>query len=564
MATAQSDTGSGKGSGKGASKGSSSNAVGIKETITSLIIAFMLAFLFRGFVVEGFQIPTGSMAPTLMGKHVRFVSPYNGYDWSVGPWTYAGRSRVPMRTQVDMKVKDPMSGLEVLDTNRRLAAGDRVFVLKYLPFLHEPERWDVVVFKNPGTHENYIKRLVGMPGEQLAFVDGDVFSRPFVEGQSKRSGWDAWQASDWSVARKSERVQRTMFLDVFDSRYVPMPMDPGFRSPFTGMTPGWEGVGSDSAYRYAGAGPTALKWNSVREITDANAYNQTNKSFNLMAKSDDLAQRIRPFPVSDVAISLDIEPTEGAIEVSAVLEARGMVFRALVDSGSGAVRVEMKQDTSDAAWTVLDQATVSGFGIGEIHRIEFWHVDQALWLFVDDELVCGGADKGGYALSPAARAIAATGKSWDELEKLGGVGDGINMPGVFSRPEIYRKAAFQWGFTGGAFTLHNVAVQRDIAYQVNLYRPTRGGHPDYFPTLNDEEFFMCGDNSSNSLDSRLWEPGSIDKWVEQEIDDRLGMVHRDLVVGKAFMVYFPGMLDGGMTTRRGRFSPDVGRMRWIW
>ena len=38
----------------------------IKETITSIIIAFAMAFVFRGFVIEAFVIPTGSMAPTLL------------------------------------------------------------------------------------------------------------------------------------------------------------------------------------------------------------------------------------------------------------------------------------------------------------------------------------------------------------------------------------------------------------------------------------------------------------------------------------------------------------------
>src|SRR5271166_6091892 len=41
----------------------------IRETIESVIIAFVLAFLFRTFEAEAFVIPTGSMAPTLMGKH---------------------------------------------------------------------------------------------------------------------------------------------------------------------------------------------------------------------------------------------------------------------------------------------------------------------------------------------------------------------------------------------------------------------------------------------------------------------------------------------------------------
>ena len=41
----------------------------IRETIESIIVAFVLAFLFRTFEAEAFVIPTGSMAPTLMGKH---------------------------------------------------------------------------------------------------------------------------------------------------------------------------------------------------------------------------------------------------------------------------------------------------------------------------------------------------------------------------------------------------------------------------------------------------------------------------------------------------------------
>lgn len=40
---------------------------GIKETIESILVAFILAFIFRAFVMEAFVIPTGSMAPTLLG-----------------------------------------------------------------------------------------------------------------------------------------------------------------------------------------------------------------------------------------------------------------------------------------------------------------------------------------------------------------------------------------------------------------------------------------------------------------------------------------------------------------
>lgn len=549
------------------SQSASDNSVGIKETLTSLIIAFMLAFLFRGFVIEGFQIPTGSMAPTLLGKHIRFTSPYNGYDWSVGPWNYTGTNGRgnPLGTQSGLEVNDPMSALEISDTNRRLAAGDRVFVLKYLPILHQPERWDVVVFKNPGTHENYIKRLVGMPGEQIAFVDGDVFTRA-TDQSTLDLGWSSWTDSDWSIERKPERVQRTMFQDVFNSRYVPTG-ELGYRSPFNGATSGWEGILTESTYQFAGEGSTSLDWNGTRDITDFNAYNQTHANIDPFEKSDSNA-RLRPFPVSDIAIKLNIKSESSPVMVSPVLEARGMEFRGVVESVSGIATLEMRTDQTEP-WVELDSGSFSAFGDNEMHSVEFWHVDQALSLFVDGELVCGGNERGAYELSPAARAAAATGQTWEALEiasqaregdgEEDGHTDGVKTVGVFAQPELYRKPTFRWDFAGGAFTLSNVSVQRDIAYQVNRGRPTRGAHPWNFPTINNDEYFMCGDNSSNSLDSRLWEPGSIDPWVEMQIDDRLGMVNKDLVVGKAFVVYFPALLDDGPT-----LAPDFGRLRWIW
>ena len=54
------------------------------ETIQSLVLAFVLAMTFRGFVTEGFVIPTGSMAPTLMGRHLLAHSSQTGLTFPVG------------------------------------------------------------------------------------------------------------------------------------------------------------------------------------------------------------------------------------------------------------------------------------------------------------------------------------------------------------------------------------------------------------------------------------------------------------------------------------------------
>ena len=55
----------------------------IRETVESIVIAFVLAFLFRTFEAEAFVIPTGSMAPTLMGRHKDVVCPKCNYRYQV-------------------------------------------------------------------------------------------------------------------------------------------------------------------------------------------------------------------------------------------------------------------------------------------------------------------------------------------------------------------------------------------------------------------------------------------------------------------------------------------------
>src|SRR4026207_1016447 len=55
----------------------------IKETIESILVAFILAFVFRAFVVEAFVIPSGSMAPTLLGAHMRYRCEDCGYQFDV-------------------------------------------------------------------------------------------------------------------------------------------------------------------------------------------------------------------------------------------------------------------------------------------------------------------------------------------------------------------------------------------------------------------------------------------------------------------------------------------------
>src|SRR3954470_6159699 len=56
---------------------------GHRETIEAIVVAMILALLVRGFEAEAFVIPTGSMAPTLMGRHKEITCPQCGHVYAV-------------------------------------------------------------------------------------------------------------------------------------------------------------------------------------------------------------------------------------------------------------------------------------------------------------------------------------------------------------------------------------------------------------------------------------------------------------------------------------------------
>jgi len=118
-------------------------------------------------------------------------------------------------------------------------------------------------------------------------------------------------------------------------------------------------------------------------------------------------------------------------------------------------------------------------------------------------------------------------------------------------------------FGKGKLSINHLAIDRDIHYVSRQMMSTdeiRSGEGNPI-TLGEGEFFACGDNSPQSLDSRLWtEPGIGNSQAEYP----LGIVPRDYLIGQAFYVYWPGSYK---TKPRGKsigFIPNVGKMRWIY
>lgn len=149
---------------------------GWRETVESIAMAIILALLFRGFVAEAFVIPTGSMAPTLMGRHKDVKCPECGQWYKTGAsneWNQETNSpKGEFVTTTTCPVCRYTQRLDLFNnSNHHSFSGDRIIVSKFAYEIGEPERWDVIVFKFPGAATiNYIKRLIGLPGEDRKSV----------------------------------------------------------------------------------------------------------------------------------------------------------------------------------------------------------------------------------------------------------------------------------------------------------------------------------------------------------------------------------------------------------
>jgi len=186
---------------------------GLRELLETIVFVVVLVLVLKSFIAEAFVIPTGSMAETLFGYQKQINCPSCKHRFPVNcsseveQMPGAGVMSVSNATCPNcllsiklLKHNEESFPGEAAVADPGPSTGDRVLVAKYLYDLpgKGPERLDVVVFKYPGNSNpnefsarfpasgpqrnhvpmNYIKRLIGLPGETIAIQAGKLYRLP--------------------------------------------------------------------------------------------------------------------------------------------------------------------------------------------------------------------------------------------------------------------------------------------------------------------------------------------------------------------------------------------------
>jgi signal peptidase I len=526
----------------------------IRETIESVVIAFVLALLFRTFEAEAFVIPTGSMAPTLMGRHKDVVCPKCGCPYQVSASEEVDAEGALKGEQYQTRAGTcPMCRYTASlgsDNPQRMSYpsynGDRILVSKFAYDFRDPHRWDVIVFKFPGdattdARTNFIKRLIGLPGETVHIEHGDV--------------WVRRGDSPLHIARKPPEKLLAVLQPVFDNDYMPRIAKDGWPARWQSELPGdgaaaggWDAddnatfhtdgaAGGERWLRYHHLVPSYRQWGDLLKgrplknlrpqlITDFTAYNtsQTVGNQYFFNPAPDGAS-LGLYWVGDLALrcTVDVESEKG--ELLFELRKAGRRFRCRLDVATGRATLSISgQDMEKFRPTAA--TNVRGRGR---HEILFSNCDDELRLWVDGSVV---------RFDSAA--------TYDDLKNYTPQTSDLEPVGVAS--------------VGAAARLSHLAILRDLYYISDLAYAehprlaadevrlegddslddrmlrNRSERPANF-RLQSDQFFVLGDNSARSKDGRLWGNVRIENGELWGVDNY--WVPRELLIGKALFLYWP-------------------------
>jgi signal peptidase I len=551
----------------------------VREILETVVFVIVLVLLLKSFAAEAFVIPTGSMAESLWGYQKVVDCPSCGYQFPVNcssevdpqqdapPVAVTGCTCPNCRLHIAFKtdLREPravlrgdgsLESVEIGDPG--WSSGDRVLVAKFIYDLFGslPNRLDVVVFKYPGggnepretmsrreldelwpasgPHKNhvplnYIKRLIGLPGETIAICNGKIYilspekglkyddlkdakGAPLTGEALKERLQTLWRKpymhindpeaierfrkGQFEILRKPPEVMLVTRRIVYDNDH------PGFedlarKEP---LPPRWVGdVGwraDGAAFRGDGAG--GRFWLTYRHLLRGSQEPELIKDFmgyntNEPSQGGSNASNW----VGDLMLEAEVAVEKAEGELTLELRKGADRFQAVFDLANGFCTLNRisKEDKDEKSETVVKLATkataLKGAGT---HHVRFADFDEQLTLWVDGGLPFGGG----------------------VVER-----DPPRPPQKTSEGEA-DKQPVKVGVKDGVVTLRKVKLWRDT-YYTHMSPPSPQGEPPVQTYYVQPGHFLClGDNSPQSSDGRAW-----------------GLVPERLLLGRAVLVYYP-------------------------
>lgn len=559
-------------------------SVAVRETVEFAVMLVIVWLMLRGFQVEPFVIPTGSMAPTLQGRHHEIACEQCGYWFRVGASSESSdhngeldAGRCPIcRYQTEFQVD--------INADHQAFVGDRILVSKLAYDLGEPRRWDVVVFKYPSNPKvNFIKRLVGLPNETIRIWHGDIYVQSQVKEKDTRT--------PFRIARKPPSKLVSMLQVVDDTDHIPQKLiDVGWPSRWQtwaaggGHSDDWkidlpnrrytvEPTLDDAVwlrYRHLVPRPHLTTgehdWDAILRgelpldlrtninarggqlISDYYPYNDWMKD-----QRDGGNEMLGLHWVGDLALECEVAAESDTGELLLDLVEGGTHYQCRIDVATG--EAELSIDGADRAnWgndatlRLNPSAKTDVRGSGS-YQLRFANIDDELTLWIDDEPVTFDRPTTYVPLGPVT-------PQWTEDDPLDLAPAGVGSRGarlVVTRLSVLRDIYY---------VARSVQANFDHDYETIGF-PGPGGARDVFQDksqwrnnamfkgrrsvefeLGEDQFFPLGDNSPQSRDARMWgdEP----------------YFHRSLLTGKAIAVYWPHTWNRPIP-----FWPNFRRMKLI-
>ena len=558
---------------------------GVRETADSIVVAFILAFVFRAFIIEAFVIPTGSMAATLYGRHGTMICKDCGWEFAYGLTdpAAAGRRRDSLGPSEVAVCPNCAHGNEITEFNDdkgNAEAGDRILALKW-PYdiggeWLGPKRWDVMLFKDPSDPAladgvtNFIKRLAGLPNEVLEIIDGDIYTVPVeelskrtlralddarhakylrrtsptlrnaearrIEARLKRIWPDVLEelGQKMQIRRKTPLAQEVLWTVLYDHDFPPRSLDPG-QPRWACINPAlgsWDTTGRRLRFHAEGEGYVGLALRG-KTATDRVGYNVRDNG--------------QVSGVTDLRLRFVLTRGEGEGTLLLRLPKRERVFWAELNS-DGTLRLHETRGDLPFGEDPLAAASLSPLPVGQPMVVDFQSVDYRVSLAIDGEEFLAITPE---QLSPNIAALRA----------------GASRAG---------PCDIQMFARGMSLELSHVVAERDVHYRsparslgkrlpiLSAFTGTVWGGVGNPILLRDGEYFMLGDNSPASGDSRLWNHVG-PHLAERGESYQLGTVPADQLIGRAFFVYWPSGHRSAYVPLLDRFGviPNVGQMRWI-